>query len=332
MVNMGNKHFIIYTEGSLELGLGNVFRSIALADAIIRTTNDISVSFVTSSESYVRNIISNKHSLSFFGYTQEEVFEYIYKVSPHTVIIDYLGIAPKYTIELKNKNIKVALIGNNTIANHSANLVVNAIIGTDFINSEIIDTHGTKYLQGPKYLVLRDEFESKRDKYTYRSKLSNITLLFGGTDQADFSFRILSKLINEKCDFNIKLILGAGYKKRKNIDDFITEKELKSQVSILQNISNISEELMNTDFLITSPGTSLFEGLCLGIPSLAFFQNKSQEDVFRDFYRSEKFDPDKVLIPYITSLYEERASFKEKLSELKVGMGKDEIINNLIKI
>lgn len=328
---MKNKHIIIYAEGSFQLGLGNIFRSISLANAIYQKDNSIRISFVTSSEQYIRNIISKQYTV-FFSDSQEHAFQDIIRTKPDIVIIDYLGIDSRLVSGLRSNNIKVAIIGNNSVANQNANLVVNAIIGTNFENTDTTDSYGTRYLQGPKYLVLRDEFENKRGQYVFKEKLEIITLLFGGTDQANFSFEILKKLIKEQAPFNIKLILGAGYKNPEIIHTYVQQNKLEQQVLILQNIDNVSEELLSTDFLITSPGTSLFEAFCLGIPSLAFFQNESQEKVFNTFYSTLKFDPNMNLVEYVLSIYKNVDDFKKQLDKLSVGMGKNDIVNNLINL
>lgn len=328
---MKNKHIIIYAEGSFQLGLGNIFRSISLANAITKECSNTYISFVTSSEEYIRDIISKKYSV-YFSDSQKNAFQYIEQVTPDLVIIDYLGIRSELVFKLRKKNIKIALVGNNSFANQSADLVVNAIIETNFQNSDTIDPYGTRYLQGPKYLVLRDEFEEKRGQYVYKGKLETLALLFGGTDQADLSFSILKKLINEQAPFNIKLILGIGYQNTEIIYAYVKKNGLEQQVKILQNINNVCEELLSSDFLITSPGTSLFEAFCLGVPALAFFQNKSQEKVFNTFYRTQKFNPNVNLAEYILSLYKNIDDFRKQLDRLNIGIGKHEIVNNLINL
>lgn len=328
---MINDYIIVYTEGSLSLGLGNIYRSISLCDALLRQ-KDAYVEFVTSSEEYVRNIISPKYSVT-FKVDQSSAFGYINQKKPNLVIVDYLGIESDFIRILKEHGIKVVIIGNNTDANNYADLVVNAIIGTNFENSNTLDKFGTRYLKGPKFLVLREEFERKRGTYRYKGKLENITLMFGGTDQANFSFKVLVKLIEESLfEGNIKIILGAGYGFKADIYSFIGKKSIGNRVSVLQNITNISDELLASDFILTSPGTSLFEAFSLGIPSLSFYQNSSQEDVFRLFYNVMKYSPKMHLTEIVLSVYMNIDDFRNNMTKLSVGMGRSEIINHLVNL
>jgi spore coat polysaccharide biosynthesis predicted glycosyltransferase SpsG len=328
---MKNDNIIIYAEGSLKLGLGNIYRSISLGDALLYRQN-CSIEFVTSSEEYVRNIIPTRYSVTFKP-NQSSAFDYINQTKPNIVIVDYLGINSALVESLKNNGIKVAIIGNNSDANQYSNLVVNAIIGTNFKNSNTVDAFGTRYLQGPKYLVLRNEFEEKRNTYEYRDKLQTIMLMFGGTDQANYSFRVLEKLVRESIfKGKIKIILGAGYNYLKELSDLIDNNNLRERVSVLQNIVNVSEELLASDFLLTSPGTSLFEAFCLGIPSIGFYQNESQESVFKGFSNTLRYDSSLDLTELVLSVYNDRSVFRNMLNELCVGMGRDEIIDHLINL
>lgn len=328
---MKDDKIIVYTEGSLTLGLGNVYRSIALSDAL-SLCKDIDFEFVTSSQEYVRSIISSKYIVT-FKVDRLSVLEYIVQKKPKIVIIDYLNIESSFVQLLKENNICTVIIGNDSDANCYANLVVNAIIGTNFENSNTVDHFGTRYLKGPRYLVLRKEFEDKRDSYHYNGNLRNLTLMFGGTDQANFSLKILKKIIEEShFEGNIKIILGAGYPFKTELSNYIINKGVNNRVTILQNITNVSTELLTSDFLITSPGTSLFEAFALGIPSLAFFQNDSQEKIFNSFYNAMKYNSSLDLMELVFSIYKNLDSFRHNLNKLSVGTGRHEIIDNIINL
>lgn len=327
-----NRKIILYSEGGFQLGLGNIYRSLSLAASIRLKEKDADILFVTTSEEYVRQIIEDKGFPVICLEDQEHVFSWITDFKPALLIIDYLGISRTWVWQARKKGIKVALIGNDSDANQDANLVVNAIVGTDFVNAIRIDEYGTKYLEGPKYLVLRDEFMDKRNRYVYKGDLQTIGLLFGGTDQSNLSCKALRDLIRSNIEANVLLILGAGYKYEKELNAVIS-KNKRLQINLLHNISNVSDTLLTVDFLITSPGTALFEAFCLGIPALAFFQNESQQHVFGNFFMTMRYDSVADLADKINTVYYHNMdSFREKLKVLEVGMGKSEIIENILNL
>lgn len=326
-----NQKIIIYAEGGFRLGLGNIYRSLSLASAIHLKDRDREILFVTSSDDYVQQIIKNKGYALIALETQEQVFSWIENEKPELVIIDYLGISKDYVQSVREKGIKVVIIGNDSDANLFANLVVNAIIGTDFTNT-IKVCNQTKYLEGPRYLVLRDEFVRKRNSYVYKGDLRTIGLLFGGTDQANLSCKILLELIRAKVELNVILVLGAGFKFEAMLNTIMSENECL-KINVLHNISNVSEILLQMDFLITSPGTALFEAFCLGIPAIAFFQSESQEYVFGDFFMTKRYELVSNLLDEVKkTYYQDMDMYREKLRSLQVGQGKDEIIDNILNL
>lgn len=326
------RKIILYSEGGFHLGLGNIYRSLSLAVSIRSKEEDAEILFVTTSEAYVRQIIKEKGFPVTHLEDQEQAFSWIIDSRPALLIIDYLGISRDKVGQVREKGIKVALIGNDSDANRDANLVVNAIVGTNFVNTIRVDEYGTKYLEGPKYLVLRDEFMQKRNRYVYKGHLQTIGLLFGGTDQSNLSCRALRDLIRADIEANVLLILGAGYKYEKELNAVIAENK-RLQIRLLHNISNVSDTLLTVDFLITSPGTALFEAFCLGIPAIAFFQNESQQQVFGNFFMTMRYDSVPDLSDKIhTVYYHEMDKFREELEILQVGMGKNEIIENILNL
>ncbi|MDR2010298.1 MAG: hypothetical protein LBQ22_07435 [Bacteroidales bacterium] len=328
-----SKRIQIYTEGGLYLGVGNVFRSLSLANKI-KDKEKVEISFITSSEDYIKDIIIKQNFQVIVKNNQIDILDYIIQEKSNILIIDYLGINANFVKKIKEQNIYVIIVGNISEANSYADIVINAIIGTNFNNNIRTDVNGTLFFEGPKYLLLRSEFTQKRNSYKYRNSLKNVTLLFGGTDQANFSCKVLHNLTLYDNSLNITIILGPGYTFYEELDILIETKSLKNNVKILKNATNISEILLNSDFLITSPGTTLFEAFCLGVPALAFFQNKSQRDIFCSFFRTSAYEDfnNVSLKKHITSLYEDYDSYKKELNFLSIGTGENEIINKIVQV
>ena len=326
---MGRK-ILIYAEGGFTTGLGNVYRSLSLAQSVKQTCS-VQIEFITSSEEYVRDIIINKGFNVHYLEDKNKIVTFIENYRPDLLIIDYLGISYEFVKCVKTTGSKIAIIGNNTKSNNLADLVVNAIIGTDFVNEIKIDSFGTKYLLGPKYLVLRDEFYDIEKQYVYRNNLKNILLLFGGTDQANFTCATLDALTNNKENgFFFNIVLGAGYRFKDELEKLIKKKSLQNRISIRENISDVSQTLLSADFFLTSAGTALFEAFKLRIPTLALFQNQSQKEVFRSFYRTTDFNNINNLEYSIINYYNDNDTYNEQLDLLSVGTGKDGIVKEII--
>src|SRR5690554_2539245 len=153
-MKFGINDVIIYAEGGFALGLGNIYRMIELARSL-KESRDFHIRFVTSSEAYIAELIRyNGFDALLAEY--DKLIEVISEQSFELLIIDKLGIESDFIQSIKDKkskHFKTVIFGNCTSANQLADLVVNAVIGTDFSNKIYTDQSGTNYLTGPKYLT-----------------------------------------------------------------------------------------------------------------------------------------------------------------------------------
>ncbi|MGE8422225.1 MAG: glycosyltransferase [Sphingobacterium siyangense] len=325
MMNIG-----IYVEGGHYLGLGNVYRMISLAKSLMKESY-IQVYFITTSDESICELIQH-HG---FAHVIKEadlngVSNALQPLNLAVLIVDVLNIDILFIKTIKARYpVQVVLFGNNNEANHVSDLVINAIISTvQFRNENYIDRYHTHYLKGPKYLTLRDEFEFQG--YQYSNAIKNILLLFGGSDQANLSFKILNDLLADDRVKHLKftVVTGAAYSNEASLERFSS----MENVRILKNITNVNEVMLSSDFLFTSAGTSFFEGLYLGIPSVAFFQNDAQKDVFGNFFNTFDYEEVSSVVELMLAVYGNYECFCKGIADLEVGIGKKEIVETILNL
>jgi spore coat polysaccharide biosynthesis predicted glycosyltransferase SpsG len=319
----------IYTEGGLKLGLGNIYRMLELAKLLRLDERFGNVMFVTSSEDYVGDMV-RQHGFECTTAAFENLTGVIAGLQFEILIADKLGIEKAFLEEIANQKterFKIVLFGNTSTANQAADLVINAIIGTDFTNRIYLDEYNTKYLTGPKYVLLRDEFQHKT--YVYKNELKNILLLFGGSDQANFSCRVLSDLLKSPVGYHITIVTGRGYVFADELAQLVKD---KLNVKVLNNITNVKEIMLENDFLVTSPGGTMFEAFALGVPCVSLYQNESQKDVFGDFFTAASYDEIRDIEVHINNVYNAIDAYYKGLNKLELGQGKEDIKNNIIAL
>lgn len=84
--------------------------------------------------------------------------------------------------------------------------------------------------------------------------------------------------------------------------------------------------------MVTSPGTSMFEGFYTGIPTIGLFQNESQKKIFRDFFMTIDYKKIDNIVDYIQSIYYNYQKYQLELKKYEVGLGKKEIINKITEM
>lgn len=316
---------VIITEGGHTLGMGHVYRTLALA-RLLRQQCD--VVFCTKSDAYVVEMIES------YGFevisTQEDYREAFACVKPDTVVIDRLEVPVSLAKYIKGCiQAKLVLFGSIGQANKYADVVINAIIGTELKNKKYYDKHGTLYLEGPKYVVLRDEFYNLKEPYVYRNELKRILVVFGGSDPANLTCRIFEDLGAKANNYEWVVCLGPAFRCKNQLVSLIDS--YKYPVDIIQNAKNVADLMMGVDMVLTSPGNTLFEAFCLRVPVVAFYQNALQQNMFNGFVGTYKYDEHGNMNEFIQIKYKEYKNAQRLIKEVEAGKGRSDILSSVLE-
>ena len=321
----------IFTEGGLELGLGHIYRTLSLAKQLKKHAT---IKFLTTSGDIEINKIKENNFEVFRRENIAEIENQLNLNKPQIVIIDKLEIEESFCRDIKQSfNPKIVIFGNTSSANKYADIVINAAIGTDYRNKSYVDKNtNTLYFEGSKYLVLRDEFYEHKNSYEFKNDLKRILLIFGGSDQSNLTSKVLNELLNMDYNFKIEVVLGAKFGFHSELNQVLDKHENKKEkVNIYRDVNNISELILNSDLIITSPGTTMYESFCIGAPTIAFYQNPYQKNVmFKNFPMAFDFNEIENFEGFIFDFYNNYYENKKKIDALEVGMGKDKIIKSIM--
>jgi len=324
------KKIAIITDGSFKMGLGHVYRTLALAKEL---SDFGKVIFYTQSENVVVDKIKSNGYKVFKVNNNDELKEQLDFEKPNAIIIDKLEVDENFARDIKNGlNAKLIIFGNISSANKYADVVINAIIGTNYKNkSHLEENTKTLYLEGPKYLVLRREFYEHKNSYKFRDNLENILLIFGGSDQANLTTKVLDKLLSMNHNFKISIILGSAFKFDKELLKLFKKyKNIENRVHIYRNVNNVSELMTKTDLVFTSAGTAMFESFLIGLPTITFYQNLLQKRMFEGFITTYDLNKINNFENFIFSVYKNYYENKKEIDKLDIGGGRNEIITNII--
>jgi spore coat polysaccharide biosynthesis predicted glycosyltransferase SpsG len=183
---------------------------------------------------------------------------------------------------------------------------------------------GITYLLGPRYMLLRKEFNEWKDAWTAKPKLENIIGLFGGSDPQNHTLTATQNLLsNSTC--RVTAILGPGNTFRGEFQDRFDD---ESRVSIVIDPDSLPKHLSNGDLLVTSPGLTMYEALYVGLPVVAFYQNELQQQVYNEcrfVYPVTKLDDISSLVK---QAYDRRRNHEQAI---EIGTGLSEILNEILK-
>ena len=262
------KHILFVVAGNNTVGLGHVYNTLLIANDILNHD----VTFLLDKESELAfNVIKSKN-FHVIIQQNDDILEDIKLINPDVIINDRLDTSKDYMLQLKKQNYKVVNFEDLGTGCEEADIVINAI----YPEKHCLPNH---YF-GHDYFILRDEFILSELK-DVKQDVKNILITFGGVDPNNYTEKVI-RTINKYCSENnikVTVIAGFGYEKYDPIDEY-------SNVTIKQNISNISNYILKADLIFTSAGRTVYEVASIGTPAIVMEQNKRE---MTHFFASSEF-------------------------------------------
>lgn len=252
------KHILFVVIGNSIVGLGHVYNTLLIANDILNHQ----ITFLVDKDSEMAfNAIKSKNYPVVIQ-QKDDIIEDVRLINPDVIINDKLDTSQEYMQQLKKQNYKVVNFEDLGSGCEFADVVVNAI----YPEKHALQDH---YF-GQEYFILRDEFILSTEKIV-KKEVKNILITFGGVDPNNYTEKVI-RTINKYCyenNITITIIAGFGYEKYDTIQKY-------KNVDIKQNISNISDYMIEADIIFTSAGRTVYEAASIGTPTIVIGQNERE--------------------------------------------------------
>lgn len=263
---MHKSRVVFKADGNKDIGLGHIYRCIALAQML---KSDFELAILSgNSDAEVLNLLKDSFYVIEYNDANNNT-EYLSSILRKDDIIVFDGYSNNYDVQLKFKPYVKTLVSIDDLAN------------TKFI-SEIIFNHGdisvlpdynissfAKIYSGLEFLILRKEFLAK-PLYRDRSVNQNVGILisFGSSDPFGVTTKILAILNNLNLNIEINILTGlkSSYDNMIELIDKYPKCKIKIHYSL--NANEIINLLKNISFAITTASTTALEICCCNIPLL----------------------------------------------------------------
>ncbi len=270
-------------DGGSEIGMGHVIRCIALAEAFPDEDKIIFISkfdrsVIKTLEKTGYNLISIDDDI---GYNEEVklVKKLLHNNDTNIFIGDIYSsntsheVDENYLSEIKKIVDKTVLISPKTSLKLLSDVVIN---GNVFAKELGYDTtnEDTKFLLGPKYALLRKEFQNLPHK-KINEKVENIIITMGGGDPLKSTPKALKAIDKtNKKDVHVDVVVGPAIHDQSEILKVIDRSCIET--SMLYNPTNISKLMQKADLAISGGGSTLYELAATGTPGLVLLQADNQ--------------------------------------------------------
>ena len=252
------KRILIRTDAAKELGMGHVYRSLAVAYSLAR--HDITI--VLSEDKplgaeffadYPFQVAKVESDLEFLSFAR--------RAKADLVILDRLDNVAEF-VTLLGGFCKVITFEDLGDGAEVADLLIADLYENPRVPNE-------RQLKGMENAILAPAFETIDRTIAFHERVDEVLVLFGGTDPSNLAPKALRALEAAGFEGRVTLVRGLG-------SDLIDPKEYRLRVRVLSNVKNMPAVMENADLALSSAGRTITELASMGIPTLCLAQNEKE--------------------------------------------------------
>jgi spore coat polysaccharide biosynthesis predicted glycosyltransferase SpsG len=251
---------VIRADGGPALGLGHIYRSLALAQELAR--HDLLI--VTDRSQPLGATV-----LAEYPFAHEPVdgapgfMELLRGLRPDLVVLDQLDTSREYVDAVREHARRIVTFEDLGPGAEAADLLVSDLY-------ENLSVPAERQMQGLANAILAPHFETLAAPRPFRERVERVLVVFGGTDPSRLSERALEALALARFDGEVDLVLGPGLSRPVTLAAY----GLKGRV--MRNVRYMPELMRCADLALSSAGRTVTELLVCGVPVLCMCQNEKE--------------------------------------------------------
>lgn len=286
MKSLRGKSVLIRADSAREIGAGHIARTVVLANALrdagasvtyaCRNYEGSFISLLKKREHTVRSLPAfnepkkDKISTWLGADIKQDIEQAFAGESYDMVIVDHPGTDISWHQAARKRAKKIFCIDDEAQDEVDCDILLNQnlLANPDEAYKNKAPAR-CKLLLGPQYALLRHEFSEIRKRSHVRTKLQNILIIMGGGDPMRINEKVLKNL---SLPLHVTVVVGDQYKNFDALNAFCARKGH----TVLQQVDNMAELFLQTDFCIGAGGNTSWERCCLYLPSALFMLSENQ--------------------------------------------------------
>ncbi|MBN2669472.1 MAG: UDP-2,4-diacetamido-2,4,6-trideoxy-beta-L-altropyranose hydrolase [Bacteroidales bacterium] len=279
---------ILRGDGNSEIGLGHLYRLLALAEML---KEDFNILFLTHTSSETKPIISAGFKVQTIDKSidlhQEAYWIKTKFLDTSIIILDGYHFDEQYQKSLKMNGLKIAYIDDLMQGKVQANVIINH---APYAKKMLYNAGtNTTFALGLDYAILRPAFLKASQQKTIEDRKNNVFVSFGGADPNNYTLLVCQALIGFSQIENIHVVIGASAK-NKLVENLAID---YPQIKIHKNL-NATEmlKLMQVSNLAIVPSSNiLFELLAVKTKILSGYYVENQKYIYDSFLKRNVIFP-----------------------------------------
>ncbi len=274
---------LIRADASPQIGTGHVMRCLSLAQGFIARAGRVLFVCIPDArplEARIKAVGAQVEWLSAERGSPEDALEMIMmaeKAKASALVLDGYCFEDRYQQTIADAGLPFLVVDDYGHAKHySADLILNQNLGaSEDLYSDRAES--TKLLLGPSFALLRPEFmEASKNDHEISAVAKKILVTLGGADPDNHTCTVLDVLSQVgRSDLDVTVLVGGENPHGKEI-----EKRAKTSgfsITVLRDVPNMAELMAATDIAIAAAGSTTWELLCMGVPTVTGVIAENQE-------------------------------------------------------
>jgi len=266
-------------DGSAAVGMGHVFRSLAIADAL-RGLSRADVAFLMSADHTEGLVTVSRagYAVRVVGDRKEETFlEHIRDFAPEILINDLPALDRSYLTALSHLGATTVNLVDTIDDLETTEQYAQVIVSV--MNDERETPEG--FYGGPRYAILREHFRDQPPKEV-RERPGLVLLSFGGSDPQGLTLKAARALGALEAEVDVVAVAGPAFAFRREFEALSAA--LPRRIPLINEAGgHIAELMLEADVMVGSGGMSVYEIAALGTPGIILGQNAREDRRMRDF-------------------------------------------------
>jgi spore coat polysaccharide biosynthesis predicted glycosyltransferase SpsG len=264
--------FTIICKGSVEIGMGHLFRAKTFAKHLIASGYKLYVLAIT--DEHVRSSMQEIAQFTDFVESDKEAYKLLTGKTLDFLVFDTIQFSEIYFKQLKIK------------AKHTTSLspVFNCMSSVDSLftrleNQKNIGNKSTTVFAGLEYAIINDSCKLiPQSQFEQNLSLAQIPIgiSMGGGDAPNKTKRILEAIVNIEKPLLLWVFLGEGYNHSYNDLVEIIKKDKKHEIILARTNRSLWYLLGNCTLVVLAGGLTYTEAVYAGLPTINLFESEKQ--------------------------------------------------------
>lgn len=284
---------LIRADASTGIGTGHVMRCLALAQAWQDAGGHAVFAMAESSPAIQKRLLAEHCDVypisAPTGATEDlrQTVALAMRQGCDCVVVDGYKFASDYQRGLRAENIKFLFLDDY---GHADRYLADFVLNQNISASPMLYSRRERYTQlllGPRYAILRREFEVWRDwKRTIPPTCSRLLILMGGSDEGNVTTTVIDALsLLAIPELRVTVVAGDSNPHLSELRDRAARSPVS--INVLDSVPNVGEFMAAADLAVSAAGSTCWELCLLGVPSLLIDVAGNQTAVAKELHNRE---------------------------------------------